>query len=140
MTGPVWISTFRDAWMTGGIWIWLLALMSAAIWALSLRTFRDLGLCEELSLGSDLIVHRIRAIRILSVAAPLVGLMGTVSAMITMFAGLHAEGFSGDRAMAGGIAQALVSTQAGLLAAIPGILMAHLLERRHMVIWKRRGL
>ncbi|TWI71688.1 MotA/TolQ/ExbB proton channel family protein [Desulfobotulus alkaliphilus] len=140
MTGAGWITTFRDAWMTGGIWIWLLALMSAGIWALSLKTFRDLGLREGGPLGSDLIVHRIRAIRVLSATAPLLGLMGTVSAMITMFAGLHAEGFSGDRAMAGGIAQALVSTQAGLLAAIPGILMAHLLERRHRAGWKGRGL
>jgi biopolymer transport protein ExbB len=58
--------------------------------------------------------------------------------MIHMFAGLQAAGLSGNRAMAGGIAEALMSTQAGLLAAIPGLFMAHVLERRHARLFRKK--
>ncbi|MCW7752500.1 MotA/TolQ/ExbB proton channel family protein [Desulfobotulus sp. H1] len=127
---PDWISAFWHAWLEGGFWIWPLALMASSIWALGLKTLWDMRFSQRDDFPPDFPGYRIRAIRVLSAAAPLLGLLGTVSAMTGIFTGLEAGGFAGDRAMAGGIAQALVSTQAGLLTAIPGVFLAHVLELR----------
>ncbi len=63
----------------------------------------------------------------LTAVAPLLGLMGTVTGMILTFAGVSA--MSGDTSVtvAGGISQALITTQTGLVIAIPGVFgLAHL--------------
>lgn len=53
-------------------------------------------------------------------ASPLLGLLGTVSGMITTFDGLTSMTLFGESGgIAGGISEALSSTQAGLLVAIP---------------------
>jgi len=59
----------------------------------------------------------------ISQVAPLLGLLGTVLGMIASFNGISATaGASGQREMlAGGIAQALISTAAGMLVAIPAL-------------------
>lgn len=63
--------------------------------------------------------------------APLVGLLGTVTGMIETFASLGDQTlFARSGGIAGGIAQALVSTQMGLAVAIPGLLAGRLLARR----------
>jgi biopolymer transport protein ExbB len=63
----------------------------------------------------------------ISQVSPLLGLLGTVLGMIASFNGISAaDGAAGQREMlAGGIAQALISTAAGMLVAIPA-LTAHL--------------
>jgi biopolymer transport protein ExbB len=60
----------------------------------------------------------------ISQVAPLLGLLGTVMGMIISFNGISAaEGADGQREMlAGGIAQALLTTAAGMLVAIPALL------------------
>ncbi len=64
-------------------------------------------------------------------AAPLLGLLGTVMGMIETFDSLGSQTlFSRDGGIAGGIAQALVTTQMGLAVAIPGLVMGRLLDRR----------
>lgn len=56
--------------------------------------------------------------------APLCGLLGTVSGMIETFDSLASMAmFSRSGGIAGGIAEALVSTQMGLSVAIPGALV-----------------
>ena len=57
----------------------------------------------------------------LTAAAPLLGLLGTVTGMIETFEALaHFGGDMGGR-MAGGISRALLTTQIGLLVALPGV-------------------
>lgn len=51
--------------------------------------------------------------------APFVGLFGTVLGIVSAFLGLGAEGSNSLRAVAPGIAEALISTAVGLFAAIP---------------------
>jgi len=65
-------------------------------------------------------------------AAPLTGLLGTVMGMIETFDSLmDANLFSqGGGGIAGGISQALFTTQMGLVVAIPGLLMGRALDRR----------
>ena len=53
---------------------------------------------------------------------PLLGLLGTVLGMVEAFDALGGVGASGPKRLAGGISQALWTTQAGLVAAVPVLL------------------
>jgi biopolymer transport protein ExbB len=53
--------------------------------------------------------------------APLLGLLGTVTGMIEVFRTIAASGSGEAAALSGGIAQALITTAAGLLIAIPAL-------------------
>lgn len=61
---------------------------------------------------------------VLGTVAPFLGLLGTVTGLITTFATLTAVGTNDPRLLAGGISEALVTTQVGLILAIP-ILLVH---------------
>jgi len=54
-------------------------------------------------------------------AAPLLGLLGTVIGMVTTFDALDRSGGEGFFAVAGGIRTALITTQFGLVVALPGV-------------------
>jgi biopolymer transport protein ExbB/TolQ len=53
--------------------------------------------------------------------APFVGLFGTVMGILNAFKGIEAQKISGLSAVAGGIAEALVTTALGLLVAVPAV-------------------
>ncbi|MBW1988417.1 MAG: MotA/TolQ/ExbB proton channel family protein [Deltaproteobacteria bacterium] len=74
--------------------------------------------------------RRLSLIGALAAAAPLLGLLGTVLGMIGAFETLSAYGTGNARALAGSVSEALLSTQAGLLVAIPGLTMKNHLSRR----------
>jgi len=64
-------------------------------------------------------------------ASPLVGLLGTVMGMLTTFDAL-ASGSGGDKTMgmiAGGISEALITTETGLVVALPGLFFQYRLRR-----------
>ena len=69
-------------------------------------------------------------IGVLAAMAPLLGPLGPVTGMITTFDVLAIFGTGNAKAMAGGISQSLITTQAGLIVAIPGLYMKGFLERR----------
>src|SRR5690606_22288064 len=54
--------------------------------------------------------------------SPLLGLLGTVIGMIKIFGAVKAGGMGNATALAGGIAEALITTAAGLSVAIPALL------------------
>lgn len=59
--------------------------------------------------------------------APLLGLLGTVLGMIETFDGVAMRSGDTGRVIAGGVSQALITTQVGLVAALPGTFgLAHL--------------
>jgi len=62
--------------------------------------------------------------------APLLGLLGTVIGMITVFSVVEAAGGGFTSALAGGISQALITTAAGLVVAIPTLFFQRHFERR----------
>jgi biopolymer transport protein ExbB len=67
---------------------------------------------------------------LLAVISPLLGLLGTVTGMITVFNVITSVGTGDPKLMAGGISEALLTTQFGLILAIPIMLVHNLLERR----------
>ena len=58
-----------------------------------------------------------------SVVAPLLGLLGTVTGMIQTFQAITLFGAGDPKMMAGGISEALVTTTLGLTVAIPMVLL-----------------
>ena len=76
-------------------------------------------------------------IGVLAAIAPLLGLLGTVLGMITTFDVISVYGTGNAKAMAGGISAALITTQTGLLVAIPGMYMKNFLVRRSEKLKRR---
>tara|TARA_B100000609_G_scaffold175294_2_gene152537 strand:+ start:25565 stop:26614 length:1050 start_codon:yes stop_codon:yes gene_type:complete len=75
-------------------------------------------------------------VKIIVIIAPLAGLLGTVSGMIETFDALGDMAlFTQSGGIAGGVAQALITTQMGLAVAIPGLLIGQVLQRRQEVLF-----
>lgn len=72
-----------------------------------------------------------RPLEVIAAAAPLIGLLGTVLGMIEAFATLsQVEGQIDPSLLADGIWQALLTTAAGLIVAIPALVSWHYLDKR----------
>ncbi len=69
-------------------------------------------------------------IAVIAAVAPLLGLLGTVSGMIELFKVITHYGTGDPKIMAGGISQALITTQTGLSIAIPTLLLHNALRNR----------
>lgn len=92
-----------------------------------LRPFLDHAFFEE----EKEIRRYSRLIMTIVTAAPLLGLLGTVIGMIETFDSLGDMSlFSQSGGIAGGISQALITTQMGLAVAIPGLIVNGALSRR----------
>lgn len=69
-------------------------------------------------------------LNIMGAVAPLLGLLGTVTGMISTFEVINIYGTGDPRMMSGGISVALVTTMLGLIVAIPIMLLHTLLGRQ----------
>ncbi len=69
-------------------------------------------------------------LKIISVVAPLLGLLGTVTGMIVTFQAITLYGAGDPKLMAGGISTALVTTVLGLTVAIPMVFLHTLVASR----------
>lgn len=79
------------------------------------------------------IARRLRFARVLIVAAPLLGLLGTVVGMLDTFKALSGnKTLSTTQSVADGISVALVTTEAGLVVAIPALFLAEWIRRRSL--------
>ncbi|MBN2704804.1 MAG: MotA/TolQ/ExbB proton channel family protein [Deltaproteobacteria bacterium] len=109
---------------------WQQAILRQLVWLRRRRLVNRENLLQ-LTRNEEVGVDRfIKTILVLAGAAPLLGLLGTVSGMITTFDVIAAFGTGNARAMAAGISEALITTQAGLVVAVPGLLLGAVLQRR----------
>ena len=90
----------------------------------------ELHLGEAISAEIPRLTRGIGWIKIISVVAPLLGLLGTVTGMIDVFETMSLFGTGDPKLMAGGISQALVTTVLGLVAAIPCVFLHTLTNNR----------
>ena len=91
----------------------------------------DRGILELSAMRERSLIRRyLSVIAVLAAVSPLFGLLGTVTGMITTFDVITLFGTGNAKAMAGGISEALITTQSGLLVAIPGLFMSAFLVRR----------
>ena len=66
-------------------------------------------------------------VQVIAAVAPLLGLLGTVTGMIATFEVITNMGTGNPKLLSGGISEALVTTQLGLVVAIPTLLLGNLL-------------
>ncbi len=73
---------------------------------------------------------RLPLIAAMGAAAPLLGLLGTVSGLVTLFKVLNQLGANDPKVLAGGISEALINTETGLAIAIPVLLIHGFLNEK----------
>ncbi len=153
-----WLPWLADLLELGGPIVGLILLIAATIWALLLERVYHLQLVYPRQLSEakeswrrrrdrttwfaqqhrgDLIATlggglatRYPLISTLIKICPLLGLLGTVLGMLEVFDALAATGSNNPRSMAAGVSKATVSTLAGMVVAIVGLLAYTLVERR----------
>jgi len=142
---------------SGGTVLWVILLVSLLMWTLIIERYvfiffvhpreiktviaqwqqRDdrrswfayqirLGLIAE---NSGKLRRYLMSIRTLTVALPMLGLLGTVDGMIQTFDVITIFGMGNARGTAGGISVALITTMGGLLTALSGLYFSTQLEQ-----------
>lgn len=91
----------------------------------SAHQIRD-GIISE---ASDRITGSLPLIQTCVALCPLLGLLGTVTGMISVFDALATQG-GNARSMAAGVSQATIPTMSGMIASISGLLAATLIKRK----------
>jgi biopolymer transport protein ExbB len=93
---------------------------------------------EMISTTSVALENNIGLIKALIAICPLLGLMGTVTGMVSVFDVMTYAGSSNARAMAAGVSMATVPTMAGMVAALSGVYFGTWLE--HKAVTETEGL
>jgi biopolymer transport protein ExbB len=94
------------------------------------RQKRDDLLLDKLMQTKRDIERGLTAIAVTASVAPLLGLLGTVSGMIQTFKLMTLFGAGDANAVSGGISESLVTTELGLIVAIPALIAHALMSRR----------
>ena len=74
--------------------------------------------------------HQRPALGAMIAAAPLLGLLGTVTGMERTFSTLAGHGTKSLEGLAGGISEVLVATESGLAVALPAMLLVYIAHRQ----------
>lgn len=85
---------------------------------------------EMISKTSIALKQNVGLIKALIAICPLLGLMGTVTGMVSVFDVMTYAGSSNARAMAAGVSMATVPTMAGMVAALSGVYFGTWLEHK----------
>lgn len=102
----------------------------------ALRLVMDKVQAEEI----DELAHGLNWLAVIGSVSPLLGLMGTVIGIMNTFLGITAAGSANISAVAPGVAEALITTVAGLAVAIPSVIAYnHFVSRLHLVSGEFEG-
>ncbi|HET6837261.1 MAG TPA: MotA/TolQ/ExbB proton channel family protein [Gemmatimonadales bacterium] len=85
---------------------------------------------KEVAAERDLLGHYIPWLATIGSVSPLLGLTGTVFGIMSAFIGIASKGSGNLSAVAPGVAEALVATAGGLLAAIPAVIAYNIYVNR----------
>lgn len=91
---------------------------------------RDDLLLDQLTQTKIKIEKGLSTIAVTAAIAPLLGLLGTVSGMIQTFKLMTLFGAGDANAVSGGISESLVTTELGLIVAIPALVVHAIMSRR----------
>ena len=87
-------------------------------------------LAKDIAAERDAMAHFIPWLATIGSVGPLLGLLGTVLGVMDAFIGIASKGSGNIAAVAPGVAEALVTTVAGLAAAIPAVIAYNLFVNR----------
>ncbi len=102
-------------------------------------TLKHLGRTREVveDIASEAVLRETPALErfgnvlmVFAAVSPLLGLLGTVTGMISTFDIITEYGTGDPKMLSGGISEALITTQLGLIVAIPALLFGNLLNSR----------
>lgn len=94
------------------------------------ESVREAAMHQEFIAFRSRLERRLSLISLTAAIAPLLGLLGTVTGMIKTFQLISLYGTGDAKAFSAGISEALVTTEYGLIVAIPALLLHALLSRR----------
>ena len=115
---------------SGGTVLWLILLASILMWTLIIERYVFIWFLHPREVRKVMLERFLILIRTLTVALPMLGLLGTVNGMIQTFDVMTVFGTGNTRGMAGGISVALITTMGGLLTALSGLYFITQLEQR----------
>jgi biopolymer transport protein ExbB len=152
-----WVTVWETL-KTGGVFLIPLGMILIALIMLFTRKFRELrranqtfvphiveaitsrkeaGRSESEKAAKELLIREVprlerglTTLAVLAAAAPMLGLLGTISGLVAMFQVITEMGVNDPKLLAGGIGEALISTETGLLIAIPALLGHNYLANR----------
>jgi len=115
--------------------IGLLAVLSVVAVTIAIERFRfykeiALGEFKDRRLLELALTRRLHLIAIIGSNAPYVGLLGTVLGIMLIFYSMGQEGMVDSARIMTGLALTLKATAAGLLVAIPAVVLYSMLQRR----------
>ena len=76
------------------------------------------------------LTRNLNVLEAVAAVAPLLGLLGTVTGMIRVFASVSAHGLGNPEHLSGGISEAMITTAAGLIIGIPALVAHYWLQGR----------
>lgn len=85
---------------------------------------------EMISLAGQGLTRNLPLLKTCVALCPLMGLLGTVTGMVSVFEVMAVSGSGNPRSMAAGVSMATVPTMAGMVAALSGVAMSAYLEGR----------
>ncbi|MGB1199587.1 MAG: MotA/TolQ/ExbB proton channel family protein [Thalassotalea sp.] len=83
-----------------------------------------------ISEATELLERNMITIKTLVAMCPLIGLLGTVTGMISVFETMAQQGTGNPRLMAAGISMATIPTMAGMVAALSGVFFSSRLDAK----------
>ena len=94
------------------------------------RSLMKEAMTEAIAAVSHDLERYLTTLGIIASISPLLGLLGTVVGMIRVFSALMLDGAEHPGTLAGGISEALITTAAGLIVAIPSLMLHRFFLRR----------
>jgi biopolymer transport protein ExbB len=94
------------------------------------KTATEEGVLQEVAKESSSMSHYISYLSVIGVCTPMIGLIGTVSGMITAFETLGTSGIGDPSKLSEAIGEVLVATFSGLLIAVPAFGLYYYLRNR----------
>lgn len=118
-----------------GVYFYLLFLISSLMWGYIFYIHSKLKCLSRYELSSLYIqtffLKRLKTVFFLAGTAPIVGLLGTVDGIIDIFKNIGVTSNVSASIMASGIGKSLITTQAGLVIAIPGLVVGNFIKEKY---------
>lgn len=101
---------------------------AAACLGFSSRQSAENAAGEVIAAESSRLGSHLNTLAVIAGVAPLLGLLGTVTGMIRLFEVITRFGTGDPKLLAGGISEALITTETGLIIAVPVLLIHNFLR------------